>query len=178
MTINAKVLTVLTKLFSSGWTWVAAAFLLLVGIFAFEATHPEIMVEHLNPALWVVTNLILFFGYAAILFYVALYGLVFDWINLPNGAPNVGGRLIFNLTASLGGIVGISLLLTFLAPTTGRLWYVAPEDQLFWVPTLRFLVYSWVVATIAAMDVTLIRRIIKSQPLDITVPARQVREDG
>lgn len=178
MTIDARVLRVLTKLFSSGWTWATLVVLTGAGIFLWEFFNQDIMAQHINPSLWVMTNLLWFFGYAALAFYVLIYGLVFNWNTLPNGEANTGGRLIFSLTTSLGGVVGLLLLQIFLVPTSGRAWYEAPESPVFWLPTLRFIVYSAVVVTVVVMDATLINRIIKSQPLDISVPARQIREPG
>lgn len=178
MTLDARILHILTKILSSGWTWVGLIALTLVGIFAWEATHQEAMVQHLNPAIWVVTNLILFLGYAALLFYVLVYGLVFDWVTLPNGHANIGGRIIFSLTTALAGLVGLALIRSFLVPSTGLPWYVAPDDPTYWFPTLRFLVYTAVVGAFIAMDVTIVRRIVRSQPLDITVPTRQTSNEG
>jgi hypothetical protein len=170
---------VLTKLFSSGWTWVAVTFVLLVGVFAFEATHQEVMDSHLNASIWIITNLILFFGYAALLFYVVVYGLFFDWVYLPGTKrPNIGGRLIFSLTASLAGIVAMQILLIFFAPASGRPWYIAPPEMVFWVPTARFIVLAAVTAVFFTMSGTLVKRIISGAALNVSVEPRQVREPG
>lgn len=176
MTVDLRVLKVLTKLFSSGWFWFGLVALFLAGVFAWEVTHQEIMSEFLNPAIWVMTNLVLFFGYAMIVAYMLLYGLVFDWMYLPDGRANIGGRLIFALMASLTAIVGRSLIGIFLVPTTGRYWYEAPVEPAFWYPTVGLLVYVGAVTTVTVMTGTLVKSIIRNEPLDITVPSRAPRE--
>lgn len=172
MNINARILDVLSRAFSSRWFWMAVVVLFVIGLFAYEAVHQEVMIEHVNPALWIVTNLILFFGYATLTFYVIVYGVVFRWNRLPNGRPNLGGRLIFGLTASLTGLVLLFVLQIFFVPPTGRPWYIAPQDPVFWLPTLRFVVYTSIVSAVTAMSVTLVRRIITAQPLEVNVPTR------
>lgn len=178
MPINVRVLKVLTKLFSSAWTWVIVAVLLLLGVFAYEAANQAVMQSHVNPAVWIMTNLILFAGYAALVFYVVVYGLFFDWVYLPDSKqPNVGGRLIFALTASLTGIVALQLLLIFFAPTTGRPWYIAPDDAEFWVPTARFIVYSAVTGVFFTMSGTLVKRIVHGVPLHVSVEPKKAPVD-
>lgn len=173
---SPKLLRLLQRSFSSGLFWLVVLVIVLGSIFTLEAVHAEIMAEYVNPALWIITNLILFGGYIALAFYVVIYGFVFDWIKLPDGAPNVGGRLIFNLTASLGAIVALLVVQIFLVPTTGRPWYIAPPQPVFWLPSARFLIYSWLVGTIFAMSITLGIRIKRAQPMQFTVTPRESRE--
>jgi hypothetical protein len=92
---------------------------------------------------------------------------------MPNGQPNVGGRLIFALTTSLAGIILLVVLQIFFVPTTGRPWYIAPAEPVFWLPTLRFIVYASITTSIVAMDVTLVRRYVRSQSLEISAPPRE-----
>lgn len=177
MTANARVLGLLTKLFSNGLTWLVIVGVTLTAVFTYEAFNQQVMTEHVNPALWVVTSLILFFGYAALFFYVAVYGIFFDWLWLPERkGPNVGGRLMFALTTSLAGVVALLLLQIFFFPSTGRPWYIAPSEPVFWLPTLRFIVYTGVVASLTAMSATLIRQIVRAQPITVTVTTRTPRE--
>jgi hypothetical protein len=172
MTVNARVLRFMVATFSSPLFWACTAMVALGGIFLFEALSPTVMTQ-VNAAIWLVTNLVLFFGEIALTFYVLVYGLVFNWIDLPDGEPNIGGRLIFNLTASLEGIVLLAVVQIFLVPPSGRSWYEAPVALAFWLPTARFLVYVWVVASITAMCATLIRRVVEARPLEVSVPPKK-----
>jgi len=158
--------------FASPGFWAVVILLLVGGIFLYEILNQSVMTEFVNPTLWVATNLVFFGACLALIFYVLVYGLVFKWNRLPDGSPNVGGRHIFWLTTSEAGIVLLLVLQIFFFPTTGRPWYIPPPEAVFWLPTLRFLVYGSVAASIIAMDVTLVRRIVRAQSLEISAPLR------
>lgn len=161
------------KGFASTRMWVALAALFVAAVFLYELLNQSVMIGFVNPTLWVVTNLIAFAGALALIFYVVVYGLGFNWSRLPDGSANVGGRLIFALTTSLAGVVLLAVLQIFFVPTTGRPWYIAPDEPVFWLPSLRFVVYTSITTSILAMDATLVRRFVRAQSLEITAPLRE-----
>jgi hypothetical protein len=180
MTVDARVLNVLKGLFGSAGFWVALVGVVLASIFVAEILNP-VPTMAVNDALWIVTNLALFAGYIALLFYVVVYGIVFEWRYLPGTdsrnrlLPNTGGRLIFQLTASELGLVVLIVTQLFFFPTTGRPWYIPPVDPVIWLPTVRFVVYGAVVVAIFRLAAQLIRNIVNSEPVQIMVTPRASR---
>lgn len=125
------------------------------------------MEQYVNPALWVVSNLTLFYTCAALVFWVAVYGLKFRWQDTP------AGGLVFGFTASLLGIVALSFIGIFV---NGRQpWYEYPPDVLIWRPALRYVVYLAVAITITRLDWSLIQRLRGRQPLMFEVTPREPR---
>lgn len=121
--------------------------------------------ENINPALWVVSNMTLFYASALLVVWVALYGWKFRWQETP------AGQLVFWFTLSLLGVVALSFIGIFV---NGRqAWWEYPPDVLLWRPALRYLIYLGVAVTITRMTWSLVQRLRGRAPLMFEVVPRR-----
>ncbi len=120
-------------------------------------TWHEVLIEYINPALWIVANLQLVYLSGALVAWVAGYGLGFRWWTTP------AGRQVFAFTASLLGVVGLVFIGTFVNPQ--RPWWEAPPEVFEWRPILRYAVYLAVSITLTRMVASLVQRLRGRQPI-------------
>ena len=109
-------------------------------------------IESLNPALWVVANIILAYVAAALLVFVVMYYALFDV------KATTGGRLIFRFMLSLVGVIAIVFLGIYIDPSSDREWFIYPGDVDWWRPSMRLVVYSYLAFTITSLAVLLVHR--------------------
>lgn len=133
----------------------------------YAISNPGIMVEHVNPALWVVSNLMIVYAGVALIVWVILYGLLFKWNSTPAGAD------VFWFTLSLAGLVLLVFVGVFLNPQ--QPWYSPPTELLVWRPFLRYLVYLGIAITVTRLDWSLVQRLRGRQALLFKVTPRQPR---
>lgn len=160
------------------WPWVLITF---GSIFLLELWHQPFVDTYVNPVIWVAGNVILAYFFVALAFYVVLYGVKFNWrwiiVRDENGVelsrtPNFAGRLILAFTSSLLALASIVVIGTFVNPISP--WFVYPNlDIYFWRPTLRLLVFVGVAVTTTALGTSLIRRIRRSQSLNVEVSPKE-----
>lgn len=124
----------------------------------------EILEQYLNPAFWVVSNILLMYLSTALVAYVLVYGIRFRWREYE------GGKRIFEFTLSLVGIVALVFIGVFVNSPQG--WYIYPEDVLIWRPILRLVIFYTVALTLTRLNVILWRRLLAGRPLDLSVPPR------
>lgn len=105
-----------------------------------------------NTVAWILSNLlIIYIGFVLVLFVIG-YAAVFD------PRSTTGGRLIFQFTASLIGVIGIIFIGVFVNPQMNRLWWNYANDIFWWRPTLRLLVFGYVGYTITSLVILLAKR--------------------
>lgn len=138
--------------------------LLFAGIVWFANANATIMIEYVNPSLWVVSNLTILYASVALIVWCALYGFRFRWNTTPAGTD------VFWFTMALLGLVMLSIVGIFVNPR--QPWYQPPPDLLVWRPFLRYLVYTGIAITLTRMDWSLIQRLRGRQPLLFEVVPR------
>lgn len=86
-----------------------------------------------NPVLWVIADLELFFVSLVMLAFVAIYFFVYRWFDY------AAGRSIMVFTAALL----LVLILIDTSQFTGKNpWFVYPTDSVVWRPALRVAIYG------------------------------------
>lgn len=105
-----------------------------------------------NAFAWILSNVLV--GIIAVLVVI----FVFVYVTLWDPGATTGGKLIFRFMVSLIGVIGLVAISLFLDPVSGREWYSYSGDTLWWRPTVRLLVYAYVVIKVVQLIVFLIRR--------------------
>lgn len=142
---------------------VAPVFALVAALFVVAGLNQNSMVWHVNPPLWVVSNVLFFVGCVGIVAFTIIYGLFFKWYKT---SP---GKLIFAEHAILAVVAILLFIGIFVNPI--QPWYEFPTtvDVLWWRPLLRALGYGGFAAVTIVMNVNLFQRLRKARPVQIEV---------
>ena len=94
--------------------------------------------EWLNPIFWVIANLGLIYIGVLLLAFTVLYPTLFD------PSATTGGKMIFRFVLSLSMVVALIVVGIFVDPRHDIPWYEYPGDTIWWRPTIRLAVYTYI----------------------------------
>lgn len=143
---------------------IAGGALAVTGVIFLALANEQVMIDYVNPSLWVVSNLTILYACLALVVWCVLYGVRFRWNSTPAGTD------VFWFTMALLGLVMLSIIGIFVNPR--QPWYQPPPDLLVWRPFLRYLVYTGIAITLTRMDWSLVQRLRGKQPIMFEVVPR------
>ena len=108
--------------------------------------------EWLNPTIWVIANLALIYIGVLLLAFTILYPTLFD------PSATTGGKMIFRFVLSLSMVVAVIVVGIFIDPRHDIPWYEYPGDTIWWRPTIRLAVYTYISYTITSLVIFLWKR--------------------
>jgi hypothetical protein len=115
--------------------------------------------EFINPAVWVLTNVILLYISIALTGFVISYQVFFD------PKSTTGGRMIFRFALSLLLVIFVVGIGIFVDPRLQISWNTLPPDVIWWRPVVRLFAYGYVAYTITALSVFLWKRKFRPESL-------------
>ena len=108
--------------------------------------------EWINPIFWVIANLALIYIGVLLLAFTVLYPTLFD------PSATTGGKMIFRFVLSLSMVVALIVVGVFIDPRHDISWYAYPGDTIWWRPTIRLAVYTYISYTITSLVIFLWKR--------------------
>ena len=117
--------------------------------------------EWLNPTLWVMANIALFYIGVLLLAFAVLYPTLFD------PSATTGGKTIFRFALSLSMVVAVIVVGIFIDPRHDIPWYEYPGDTIWWRPIARLGAYLYVAYTITSLVTFLWKRKFYPQKLKL-----------
>ena len=108
--------------------------------------------EWLDPIFWVIANLGLIYIGVLLLAFTVLYPTLFD------PSATTGGKMIFRFVLSLSMVVALIVVGIFIDPRHDIPWYEYPGDTIWWRPTIRLAVYTYISYTITSLVIFLWKR--------------------
>jgi hypothetical protein len=106
-------------------------------------------IDQFNPVAWIASNILVAYISILLIVFVIFYFIVFD------PRATTAGRFIFRFIISLVGVIGLIFIGNYIDPEQGRAWYQFPGDILWWRPTVRLIVYTYVGYSVTALVVLL-----------------------